>query len=87
MIETEYAPHDSPLRWLINSKTDSNGSYLVDIGIPSCQCRYFICEVAPKLKQNLQPKLCSHIILAQRRYLVWSVAQFKNHDTNLPIEN
>ena len=82
MTEPEYFPYDSPLRWLINSKTDSNASYLVDIGIPHCQCTHFRCDIQPKLNKGLKSKVCSHIDIANKRYLVWSVSEFKKRDIN-----
>lgn len=78
-----HAPFDSPLRWLVKSQSDSrSGDYLVDLaaynGNGECQCRYFICGCAPKVKQGT-PKQCKHIRIARERFTNWSLAEFTKH--------
>jgi hypothetical protein len=79
----EHFPYDSPLRWQIASRTDSHGTYIVDIGLRECQCRYHQCEVGPKLRKGLQPKLCTHYHIARDRFATWAAWAFQQQDPNL----
>lgn len=79
----KHQPYDSPLRWQIASRTNSHEAYVVDLGLPECQCRFWQCEVGPKLRKGLPvKKLCTHWHMARDRFASWAIDQFKKHDPN-----
>lgn len=78
-----YFPHDSPLRWLIESKTQSGKTYLVDLGMMECQCRYWQCDVGPALRDGRAPRrFCSHYGTARQRFTDWAIWAFHQKDPN-----
>lgn len=78
-------PHDSPLRWLIESSSSVNKPYLIDLGaydgVGCCQCRFWACNVGPKVKAG-QVVFCKHVRIARERFTNWSIEAFRNHDQN-----
>ncbi len=78
----QYEPYDSPLRWKIDSKTNSHVCYIVDLGLEECQCKFHQCEVGPKLKKGLRPKFCSHFYIAEERFKNWAKWMFHKQDPN-----
>lgn len=75
---------DGPLRWLVKAN-QGDQKYLVDLGIPECQCRWHQCEVRPALRKGLQPrKMCVHYHTALNAFAPWAVEQFKKFDQNIP---
>lgn len=78
----EHFPYDAPLRWLIPSRTKGHDAYVVDLGLPECQCRYWHCDVGPKLRKGLQPKLCTHYHIARDRFATWAIWAFAQQDPN-----
>ncbi len=81
--------YDSPLRWMVSSRTDSAITYLVDIGANNrngeCQCPSFHFN-APKAFAKGQPFRCYHITRARDCFIDWSISKFVEHDKNLPDE-
>lgn len=82
MKQPEHEPYDSSvLRWLIPSNSDSRSSYLVQIEPPECQCRYWNCEVGPKLHRGETPRqMCAHYVEAERRFLAYAKWAFWNFE-------
>ena len=85
----KHEPYDSPLRWLIESKTDGHASYVVDLGMMECQCKFHRMDVSKKLRLGQRPKMCTHYYIARERFTCWAIYKFdqvdpnKNHDQNL----
>lgn len=77
-----HLPFDSPLRWQIQSRTNSHECYIVDLGRPECQCRFWRCDVGPKLRKGLHPKLCTHYHIARDRFATWAIWAFEKQDPN-----
>jgi hypothetical protein len=78
----QFKPYDSPTRWEIRSQRSSNVSYIVDLGMMECQCRYHQCDVGPKLRKGLRPKMCTHYNIARERFADWAIWAFHNNDLN-----
>jgi hypothetical protein len=78
----KHEPHDSPLRWLIQSRTSSHIGYLVDLAEPACQCKFWQCDVSLKLKKGLATKYCQHYHMAKERFTTWAIHKFNEHDKN-----
>lgn len=76
--------YDSPLRFLVRSQTRGDREpHLVDLGAPSCTCKWWKCEVGPKLKNGLRPsKFCVHYHTAMNAFAPWAVEAFKKADKN-----
>jgi hypothetical protein len=78
-------PYDSPLRWLIESSSTNHKPYLVDLsqynGVGECQCRFWVCNVGPKVKRG-EVVHCKHVRIARERFTNWAIEAFKNHDKN-----
>ena len=78
-------PYDSPLRWLVESSTSTHKPYMVDLGAYNgngeCQCKYWQCNVGPKVKSGT-PANCKHIRIARERFTNWAIQAFKQHDQN-----
>lgn len=70
-------PYDSPLRWLVGSRSDHEASYMVDLGsnglMGECQCKAFL------YKTKLPDKVyqCQHIRIARERFARWAIRKFK----------
>jgi hypothetical protein len=87
---------DSPTRIRVSSETDLKDSYLVELtdfqvgGVfnGSCQCRHFICDLRPKLRQpsNSQILRCKHIRWAREHALDFILPVLKRADRNMPDE-
>lgn len=84
MQKPEHDPYDSScLRWVIPSKSEDGADYLVQIEPPSCQCRWWVCEVGPKLERGLKPRqLCSHYEEADKRFKECAKWIFSEMDKN-----
>ncbi len=87
---------DSPTRIMVESESDSNDAYLVeltdfpvgDVLNGSCQCRHFVCKLRPLLldPRNTTPKRCKHLLWAREHALDMILPHFKKADKNLPDE-
>lgn len=76
-------PHDSPLRWLVPSKSNEGEEHLVDLGAPECTCRYWVTTVGPALRKGLTPRqYCSHYHSAKCTFTEWAIKKFKDYDKN-----
>lgn len=84
MQQPEHTPYDaSVLRWLVASQSDERVEYLVQLVPPECQCRYWVCEVAPKLKRNEKPRqMCAHYREADRRFSEYAKWAFYQYEKN-----
>lgn len=78
----KHLPYDSPLRWQIPSQRSSHVVYIVDLGTMECQCKFHQCDVGPKLRKGLQPKMCTHYNIAKNRFTDWAIWAFHNDDPN-----
>jgi hypothetical protein len=80
-----HQPHDYALRWIIESSESKKSPYLVDLGayngVGCCQCRFWVCNVGPKVKAG-QVVYCKHVRIARERFTNWSIEAFRNHDQN-----
>lgn len=77
-----HAPHDSGdiLRWQVESKSSSHAAYMVDLATGECACKWYRCEVAPKLRAGAKNvRLCQHYHLAKGRFCDWALWQFEQH--------
>jgi hypothetical protein len=77
MDEQRIIHGDSPLRFLVPSRTVGGETYLVDLSGPTCQCRWFETSVAPALRRGEKPrKMCYHVLAAREHFTEWAIAAF-----------
>ena len=82
-----HQPFDSPLRWMIESRSHPNrdGGYLVDLGAYGgrgcCQCPDFQCRVGPATKTGRWVS-CHHIRVARERFMWWAIMHEIEIDQN-----
>ena len=80
MAFTNVEPYDEGT-YLVRSLKNPSVCHLVDIngydGFGECDCEWFVCSVAPKLKKGIKPfKTCRHL-KAVRGYLL--LRQSRHH--------
>jgi hypothetical protein len=81
MDEQRIVHGDSPLRFLVPSRTVGGETYLVDLGESMCQCRWHVTHVGPALRRGEKPRrYCHHIIAAREEFTSWAIQAFKNAD-------
>jgi hypothetical protein len=84
---TIYQPFDSPLRWMVESRShpNSRGGHLCDLGAYGgrgiCTCEDFQCRVGPAVKKGLW-RTCWHLRVARERYTNWSIRRDMAADQN-----
>jgi hypothetical protein len=72
---------DSILKFIVPSRTVGGESYLVDLNLhhPQCQCRFWVCNVAPQIRRGEKPKkYCHHWLAAYRQFSAWSLQVFSD---------
>jgi hypothetical protein len=78
---------DSPLRFMVRSRSQSGVSYLVDLGddefpLGSCHCKHHVCVCGPAQKRG-ERKWCQHVEMARQAFTDWAIAAFKRQDRNV----
>lgn len=71
--------------WVVRSQTDGS-QYVVDLleKEHACQCKWWKCEVAPKLREGKAPrKMCVHYNLALNAFTPLALEVFRRLDKNL----
>lgn len=78
---------DGILRFLVPSRSHSGETHLVDLGVPTCSCRWHQTAVGPALRRGERPrKYCHHVLAARRVFTDWAIEQFRNADPNYAQE-
>jgi hypothetical protein len=77
---------DSPIRFMVKSRSQTGHSYLVDLGSDKypdgeCHCRYFVTTVGPAQLRG-EHKRCYHIERAREEFCNWAIQAFKDQDKN-----
>jgi hypothetical protein len=84
----DHAPFDGILRWLIESRTDLQAAYLVDLGGNKgwglCTCRHFVTHTGPAIRKGATANLryCWHVPEAKTRLAEWQIYIARNEDQN-----
>ncbi len=83
MDEQRIVHGDSPLRFLVPSRTVGGETYLVDLGEPRCCCRWWETSVAPSLRRGEKPrKFCYHYTAAREEFTDWAIKAFAQQEKN-----
>lgn len=88
---------DYPTRILVESESDSEDAYLVDlvefkVGDQyngSCQCKHFICDLRPRLRNpdNTSLYRCKHLRWAREHALDFVLPHMAANDPNIKEEH
>jgi len=80
-----YEPFNGPLEWQIPSSESVHAPYVVNLGAfgcrGSCQCRWWITTVGPKVKKGKWVS-CKHIQIARQRFTDWIIRELAKRDPN-----
>lgn len=87
MADEVYVPFDSPLRSHCRSRTNSEETYLVDLGgndcIGACQCTWARTGMTDDIEHGRKPvRICWHIQRQRELFLPWAIKQFRDFDQN-----
>lgn len=74
---------DGVLRFYVPSRSVGGETHLVDLGIPTCSCRWWATSVAPALRRGERPrKMCYHYEASRRAFTDFAIKAFRDQDPN-----